>query len=297
MDIDEELLDRFAKAIDLPAFMWQRGFRVSDERAPGQLRMTEPTTGESLVLERDSLRGWTFASPDRPTERGSIVDYLTRRDGASRGECFERLVACADERGLRSEEAARYRAVLRDRPDMLEAARKERDRARAAERAGHRVLERYGVPAGVIDEVRFGRIRSEEDAVKLTGDSTPLWASRYRPSDKAVVLVERPIDAIGYERTVGKGSACYIALGSEPDPERRKRLARMLAEIPAGVGVVLAFGSDRTGRKLAEEVQALAPTVRMDRQAPEFGGRWADQMQLEARHARSLQRLNRGPCR
>ena len=297
MNVDDELLDGFARAIDLPAFMWQRGFRVSEEREPGQLRMTEPRTGESLLLEKDSLGGWTFALVDRPTERGSIIDYLASRDGASRGECFERLAACADERGVRSDEAARYRAVLRDRPDALEAVRRDHDQARAAERAGRRLLERYGVPAGVIDEVRFGRIRCEEDGAKLTGEHGTLWASRYRPSDKALVFVERPIDAIGYERTVGKGAACYVAIGTEPDTERRKRVAHLLAEIPPGVGVVLAFGSDRTGRQLAAEVQALAPTIRMDRQTPQFGSRWADQMQLEARHAHSLQRLNRGPCR
>jgi hypothetical protein len=256
--------------------------------------MTNPTTGESMVLDKDPHGGWTYASSDRPTERGNIVDYLRGREGATRGECFERLVACADERGLRSDEAARYRAVLRDRPNALEAARREHDHTQAAERAGRQVLERYGVPAGAIDQVRFGRVRCEQDGANLTAEPAALWASRYRPSDKAVVLVERPIDAIAYDRALGKGAVCYIATGSNPDADQRKRLAHLLAEVPSGVRVVLAFGSDRVGRKLAEEAQRLAPTVRMDRQAPQVGGRWADQMQLEARHAQSLQRLHRG---
>ncbi len=297
MDVHEELLGRFARTIDLPAFVWQQGFRVSEEREPGQLRMSHPVTGDSLVLEKDPQRGWTYASADRPKERGSIVDYLVQREGASRRECLERLVACADERRMRSQEAARYRAVLRERPEGLEGARREYEQARAAEQGARRILDRCGVPAGAIDEVRFGRPRCEEDAIKLTSEPRGLWASRYRPSDKAVVLVERPVDAIAYERTLGKGTACYIATGSGPDAEQLKRLGHILTEVPDRVGVVLAFGGDRTGRKLAEQIQAMAPTIRMERRAPNLGARWADQMQLETRHALSLQRINRGVSR
>jgi hypothetical protein len=283
--------------LDLPALVWQQGFRVSEERQPGELRMRHPMTGDSLILEKDPQRGWTYASTDRPAERGSVVDYLMRREGASRAECLERLVACADERGLRSQEAARYRAVLRERPEALEVARRDHEQARAAEQAAKRILERYGVPGGAIDEARFGRSRREEDAAALTQEPQALWASRYRPSDRAVVLVERPIDAIAYERVLGKRDVCFIATGSNPDAEQRKRLAHILAEVPDRVGVVLAFGTDRAGRKIAEEIQASAPMMRMERQAPQFGARWADQMQLETRHALSLQRVNRGPSR
>ena len=198
---------------------------------------------------------------------------------------------------MRTEEAARYRVVLRERPEPLESARREYAQARAAEQAARRVLERCGVRGGAIDEARFGLVKREEDAVTLTTEPRALWASRYRPSDIAVVLVDRPIDAIAYERTLGKQRDCYVATGSNPDDGQLKRLGHILAEVPEGVGVVLAFGGDRTGRKLAEEVQGLAPMITMERQVPQFGARWADQMQLETRHALSLQRVNRGPSR
>jgi hypothetical protein len=297
MAVDDELLDRFAKAIDLPAFLWQQGFRVSKEKQPGQLRMTHSISGDTLVLEKDPQRGWTYAVDDRQEQRGSIADYLLRREAISREQCLERLVACADERGQRSDEAARYRAVLRECPAPLEAALREHEQARIAEQAARRVLERCGVPDGRIDEARFGRARCEEDAIKLTSEPRTLWASRYRPGDTAIVLVERPIDAIAYERTVGKGKACYIATGSNLDGAARSQLAHILAEVPARVGVVLALGGDQTGRKLAGDIRGLAPTVKMERQAPQYGARWADQMQLEARHALSLQRVNRGLSR
>lgn len=262
MAVDDELLERFAKAIDVPAFLWQQGFRVPQEREPGQLRMTHPISGETLVLELDPQRGWTYASDDRQAQRGSIADYLIRREGITREQCLERLVACADQQGERSDEAARYRAVLRERPVPLETARREHEQARIAEQAARRVLERCGVPDGRIDEARFGRARCEEHAIKLTSEPATLWASRYRPGDTVIVLVERPIDAIAYERTAGKGKACYIATGSDLNDTARRQLAHILAEAPARVGVVLAFGGDQTGRQLAGDIRGLAPTVR-----------------------------------
>jgi hypothetical protein len=296
MDVQEDLLQRFAKTIDLPAFAWQQGFRLANAE-PGSLAMQHPTTGERLLVERDVERGWTYRTEDDPTQRGSIVDFLARREGATRAACLERLAACADERGTRSQEAARYRAVLRERPEDLQRACREHEAAKAAEHAAARMLERLGVPHGSIDQSRFGPAKREADVIALTGEPEGLWASRYRPGDRAVVLVERPIDAIAYERANGRQEVCYVATGSRPDDERRKRLGHILAEVPDGVGVVAAFGRDQAGRRLAEEIQGLAPMVRMERQPPQFGARWADQMQLESRHAMSLQRVHRGPSR
>jgi len=120
-----------------------------------------------------------------------------------------------------------------------------------------------------------------------------LSPSRYKATDRKLVLVERPIDAVAFEARHGRQEACYIATGSALDPERKRRLAHVLAEA-RGVEVVLAYGRDRRGEELAAEVQALAPLSRFERRGPDIAVRWADQMQLEARHARSLGRIGSG---
>jgi hypothetical protein len=292
MDVQEELLQRFARMIDLPAFVGQRGFRLSEQQEPGRLCMIDRSTGEILRLEKDVERGgWTYNSGGDPSDRGTVVDYLQRRDGSSRTACVDRLAACCDERGRGSPEAARYRAFLRAMPENLRRAAREHERIKLAEHATAKALERLGVPRGTLDEWRFGALKRESDITALTSEPKALWGSSYRPGDRAVVLIERPIDAIAYERVHGRQSVCYLATGSRPDDEQRKRLAHILAEVPGGVGVVLAYGRDEAGRRLAQEVQSLAPMVDMKRQTPNFGARWADQMQLERRHAISLRRV------
>jgi Toprim-like len=295
MDVQEELLQRFAKMIELPAFMGQQGFELAKHPEPGRLSMTRPSTGETLLLDKDVERGgWSYVNPSNPTDRGSVVDFVTRRDGVSRKECLDRLLACCDERGRGSAEATRYRAFLGAVPEDLARATRDHEQTKRAELAVTKMLERLGVARGTLDEWRFGGVKRDADVTALITEPQALWASKYRPGDKAVVLVERPIDAIAYERAHGRQGVCYLATGSKPSDEQRRKLAHVLAEVPDGARVVLAYGRDDAGRKLAAEVQSLVPLARMERHAPELGARWADQMQLERRHALSLRKV--GPA-
>jgi hypothetical protein len=292
VDVQEELLQRFGRMIDLPAFLGQQGFELSARQEPGCLCMTRPSSGDTLRLEKDVERGgWSYASATDPSDRGNVVDFVARHDSITRKACLDRLVACCDERAYASPEATQYRAFARDMPPDLARAVRDHERTRLEELAGSKALDRLGVAHGTLDEWRFGAVRREADVSTLMGEPKTLWGSRYRAGDKAVVVVERPIDAIAYERAHGRQAACYLATGSNPPEEERKRLAHLLAEAPEGTRVVLAFGRDDAGRRLAKEVQTLAPMTRMERHAPELGVRWADQMQMERRHALSLQRV------
>jgi len=290
MEAQEELLRRFATMIDLPAFVGQQGFQLGERQEPGRLSMVHRPTGETLWLERDVDRGgWTYTNAADPHDRGTVVDYLQRR-GASRAACLDRLIACCDRRARGTVEAERYQEFVRAMPEDLRRALNEHEQHKLAEHATTKALERLGVPRGTLDESRFRPAKREADLAVLTDEPKVLWASSFRPGDRAVVLVERPIDAVAYERAHGRQSACYLATGSAPDPVQKKRLAHILAEAPDGMNVILAFGRDEAGRRLAHEIQAVAPMIHMKRHAPELGARWADQMQLERRHVASLQR-------
>lgn len=146
------------------------------------------------------------------------------------------------------------------------------------------------------DEWRFGEMKSERDVARaLREPQRDLWSSKHRPTDRSIVLAERPIDAMSFEQTRGHQTTCYLATGSKLDARQRDQLRAVLGDLPPGMSVVLAFGRDERGRRLASEVEALAPGIKMEGAAPAFGARWNDQVQLERRHARSLDRL--GPSR
>lgn len=292
MDIQEELLQRFARMVDLPAYLGSRGFALSEQHVAGRISMISRSTGETLRLEKDVERGeWSYFSKQDPSDRGTVADFIARREGLARNACVDRLAACCDWRGRGSAEATRYRAFLRAVPQDLARAMREHEHARLKALGATRALERFGVQRGTLDEWRFGGVKRDADVTRIVSEPAELWASKYRPGDRAVVIVERPLDAVAYERAHGRQQVCYLATGTKPDDEQRRRLAHVLAEVPGGTSVVLAFGRDDAGHRMVAEVQALAPLVRMERHAPALGPRWADQMQLERRHALSMRRV------
>ena len=152
------------------------------------------------------------------------------------------------------------------------------------ERAAHQLLRRFGIRAEGLDAWRFGRPRSANDVSDALAEPTALWMSRFRPTDKRLVFVERPIDALSYEQANGDQSTFYIAVGSLL-PRQRQLVSHVLRELPAGVSVVLAFGDDAHGRRLAGELAAAAhrlPGLSVTRHCPAVGASWNDHVRTQA---------------
>lgn len=292
MESKPKWLETLERNVDLPAYLGQHGYEVQrrpDVAIADGIAMAKASTGEVLLLKKQAGEAWGYANLHQPQDRGTVSDFLSRRNGLSVPQVAERVVALA-EAVPRDPDAARYRAFQRNLPPTLAAAKREHLSAMEAERGTVATLERLGVPKGTFDEWRFGAVRTSEAMAKVMSDPPDLWASKYRPTDKKVVFAEQPIDAIAYEKHHGKQVSCYMATGRQLSDDMKKKIAHVLCEVPAGVTVVLAFGRDERGQQLAEQIRALAPTLKMERQAPDFGTRWSTQLQLEQRHVRSLAR-------
>jgi hypothetical protein len=283
------VLERFERAVDLPMYLGYRGFRLVDEQDPSRVAMADPRTGDVFDVRKDLESGaWSFSSRRDKLDRGTLTDFLVARDGLGPAACLERMVALANPL-VRDPEGHRYRQFEHGQAPEIRRAIDSHVGALQAEKTALERLERLGVGRGTLDEWRFGKVRSDDDLAKVVSDPVDLWASKYRASDRKLVLVERPIDAMAYEKSRGSQTCCYLAVGGNLSDTQKKKLGHLLCEVPCDK-VVLAFGRDEVGRRLAQEVQALAPSLRMERESPAFGARWSDQMLMEQRHARSMKR-------
>jgi hypothetical protein len=287
-DLREHLLQRLERQIDLPAWLIAQGFHLSPvQRDLTRLAFASPHA-EALYLWKDTeTRTWSYETADDPPQRGTIVDLLCR-DGMTPEGCIDRLANCLDP-SKRTAEPTKYREALADHDNILGRAVARHVQAVTAERAAERDLESLGVPSGTFDRWRFG------SAATVLQDLSHIGHSRYRPSDREIVVLERRIDAIAYERVHGKQHATYIYVGDNPTDETKRKLAHVIADAPANLTVVAALGKDRRGTALAQEIAEMAGRRPVQRRSPEFGGRWADQMQIEARHRASLARLHQQP--
>ncbi len=288
----DELLARFSKEVDLPAYLGQRGYEVvPDAKNAAYIALAHKPSGRILLVARDADgRGWTYKDATDPRDRGSVADYLERHERLSRPAALERVVACLDPRRRDVPEAVAYRAHLHDKPRALVEAESRHALAVRERAEALKALARVGIRTSTMPEWRVGALEGGAIAVdKILSEPAEIWASRYKPTDKKLIIAERPIDALSYGQSKGERDACYLAVGGELTPRRKTQIAHLLADLPAGMSVVIACGRDQAGRQLAGELQRLAPQIKMERAQPEFGARWNDQVQLESRHARSLE--------
>lgn len=291
MEPKNPVLERFERAVDLPMYLGYRGFRLAPDQDPSRIAMVDPRSGDVFDVKKDLESGaWSYSNRRDPQDRGTLTDFLVTRDGLTPSACLERMVSLANPL-VRDPDGHRFRQYEQRGAHELRSTIAGHLVAVEAEHRALQRLDRLGVARGTFDEWRFGKVRSEEDLAKILTDPKDLWASKYRPSDQKLVLVERPIDAMAYEKSRGKQACCYLAVGGELTKEQRLKIAHLLCEVPCK-SVVLAFGRDELGRKLAQEVQALAPSLRMDRESPAFGPRWSDHMQMEQKHARSMRKVS-----
>ena len=245
--------------------------------------------GETLLLTKDlNANRWTYQTDREPIERGTVVDLMIRRDDSSLDECVNRLAACVDP-SQRTGEPAAYREAQADRDNTLRKAVARHVSVMTAERDSERGLEHLGVVRGSFDSWRFG------PASAVLHDPADLGHSRYRAGDRAMVFVERPIDAIAYERAHGKQHATYVYTGDNPTAEAKRKIGHIIASAPANLTVVAALSKSSRGAALAEEIAEFAGHRPVERRTPKFGSHWADQMQMEQRHRDSLTRIHRRP--
>ena len=281
------LLERLEKQINLPAWVVAQGFHLSVvQKDPTKLAFAD-RQGDTLLLTKDLSAGrWLYQTDREPIERGTVVDLMVRRDASSLDECVDRMAACVD-LSKQTREAAKYREASAE--DTLRRAVERHVAAQSVERDAEKGLEGLGLERGAFDRWRFGR------ASLVLKDPDGLAHSKCRERDRAIVIVERPIDAIAYERTHGKQHAMYIYVGDNPSDQTKRNLAHIIADAPGNLTVVAALAKDRRGAALAEEIAEMAGRRPVERRPPEFGNRWADQMQIEGRHRASLARLHRRP--
>ena len=240
-----ELAERLEKQINLPAWLSAQGFHLSHVQLDPTKLAFENRQGETIHLTKDlAAQRWTFETTGEPIARGTVVDLMIRRDGLDFANCVERMAACLDPAN-RIREATAYREAASD--VVLGRAVDRHVATMQAERDAERTLEPLGVQRGTFDTWRFG------PASALLEDPKCLGHSRYRSSDRALVIVERPIDAVAYERAHGHQHCAYIYMGDNPSEETKRKLAHVLADAPGEIAVVAAIGRDRRGAGLAEE--------------------------------------------
>jgi len=278
---------QLGRVVDMPALLSSRGYSLSPG-CTGEAGVEMTKQSDKLTLTKGEDGGWRFQAPDGST--GGSGEVLVR-GGVPEKAVIDKLFALSQPKASRDPEVLAYHSARLQKPAELTQAEKGYAWARDVEMALNRRLDGMGIRPETLDE-RFRKLTPEA----LLREPEQVWWSKPRPSDRTVVLVERPIDGVAHATLTKRQDAVYVAIGSSlaegaPGKDEREGVVKHLLAAAAGVNVVVAFGASRSGEELAARVRELAPAeVRqtMTREPPRFGERWSEQLAMEKQHAKSV---------
>lgn len=293
--MDQEL-ERFKTGVNLSEFAAARGYALDRRESSRNSAVMRHPDGDKLVIARHEGGTWVYFSVRDGGDNGTVIDFLQHRGGGSLGEVRKILRAWSGAARPSIPKVDFVRdlfPISRDRASVIAAW--ERARATlalpylASRGLGPEVL---GLPifAGClrVDDrnnalfPHYDReglcgfeIKNRDFTGFAAGGVKGLWYSKARSTDHRLILTESAIDALSFHVLQGDAFTRYMSTGGSLNLQQPALLRSAMEKLPSGGVVMLAFDADEGGDKLAEEVEAFAPSGREVRRVrPEGGKDW-----------------------
>lgn len=301
-------LERFKSQINLAEYAEAQGYEI-DRRESSRASTVMRRGDDKIVVATDQDGHGIYFSVRDDADHGSIIDFVQKRQGLNLGEVRKELRPWI---GDRPEQRRRVqRKPEAERPRKPEPSSADRQQVLAVwmrmqpAKGRHTYLEteRKLSPETLADPRFISMVRTDARCnaafphydraglagfelknVGFTGFSKngqkAVWYSANLSTARRVVICESAIDAMSHAQLFG-GDAAYLSTGGSMSDHQRDLVRSVLARAAErGAEIVIATDADEPGRKLAAEVQALAPSggVRTCRHEPGGGKDWNDEL-------------------
>ena len=312
----QDELERFKSQINLAEYAEAQGYEI-DRRESSRASTVMRRGDDKIIVATDQDGHGIYFSVRDDRDNGSIIDFVQKRQGLNLGEVRKELRPWVGDQAQQ-----RRRQVERkpeaERPRKPEPSTADRQQVLAVwmrmqpGNGRHPYLEQERkLKAETLADPRFvGMVRTDArgnaafphyDRQGLAGfelknegftgfsknGQKAVWHSANLTNAPRVVLVESAIDAMSHAQLYGDREAAYLSTGGSMSDHQRELVRSALAKATErGAEIVIATDADEPGRKLAAEVQALAPRgAKLYRQEPDQGKDWNDQLRDQVRQA------------
>lgn len=310
MNRDDELT-RFKSGINLVEYAESNGYQIEKKESSRASTVMKNGDDKIIVATAPDGHGIYFSVRDE-RDNGSIIDFVQKRQGLNLGQVRKELRPWVGEQAQQRHRAERKPEA--ERPRKPEPSTADRQQVLAVwtrmqpGNGRHPYLEneRKLKPETLADPRFVGMVRTDDrgnaafphyDRAGLSGfelknegftgfsknGQKSVWHSANLANAPRVVLVESAIDAMSHAQLSGDREAAYLSTGGSMSDHQRELVRSALAKVAErGAEIVIAADADEPGRKLAAEVQALAPKeAKICRQEPDQGKDWNDQLKLQ----------------
>ncbi|GAB6194448.1 toprim domain-containing protein [Desulfocastanea catecholica] len=272
-------LDLFKKNIDLREFAASEGYLLDKKKSSQTSSVMRNADGDKLVMAKDNKSSnYIYFSIRNPLDNGTIIDFLSNRNGGNLGEIRKILRGWL---GL-----SRPKTNLPTFAPLKPASKDTRAAVIYYEKANYfndsPFLEWRGLNRTLINSPRFkhcfkvdfrgnvlfphynrdGLCGFEKKNYKFTGYAgggvKGLWSSICFKEDTCLVISESAIDGLSYQALHNIPSARFVSVGGSMNPDQLELLALAMNKMVGGE-VHLAFDNDLDGAKMADQVRTIAP--------------------------------------
>lgn len=300
-------LESFKTAIDLRAYAVGQGYVVDRKESWRGSAVMRNANGDKIIVSRKPDGHYTFYSVRSDQDRGTIIDFIQKRKGASLGAIRKELRAWQGMPATTLPHLTELATTAKDRDGV----QSRYEAMRVAHRHGFLEHER-AIPALALQYWRFdGRIKIDHHSNAVfphfdndgicgyelrnggfkgfaSGGTKGLWLSKTSPADQRLVICESAIDALSFAVLFPDGHARYSSIGGKLSPSQPELISSQVNLLPRGAEVIAAMDADDAGRQLADAIEkavgnAGRPDLTFRRQEPAGFKDWNDQLRARPR--------------
>ena len=298
----KEELERFKTDINLVEYALAQGYEYDRSRSTRSSAVLEHGNGDKVVVTTDRDGHGIYFSVRNNRDNGTIIDFVQNRQPYNLGFVRKELRPWLEGHSTyRAETIPKPQAIAVDRQEILERL------SRMKVATSHPYLEDRGISKRTLSSDRFAETvyindlgnaifpHHDRDGVTgfegrnydfkgfSSGGNKSIWRSNLYTSDRRLVVVESPIDALSYHQLYQEPDTRYIATGGSVG-ERQLEFIKSVFERAAsrGMEIEIATDKDSAGEKLYEQLLERVPNdAKVSRVTPNKHKDWNELLQAK----------------
>lgn len=297
-------LEFFKTQINLVEYAQSQGYQYLTKQSSRNSAVLRHQSGDKIVVATDTDGHGIYFSVKDEADNGTIIDFVQNRSSVGLSQVRQEL---KNWHKLPRTQPAKF--TPREKPQPINRARYQIIKAVSRFKVvqEHDYLEKRDIDRSILQSDRFlGTVAIDHDGNAIfphydqdgltgftikndnytgfsKGGTKALWRSNKNESDRRLVIVESPIDAMSYHQlfTTQNPHTHYISTGGTISNKQLELIKTAMAEMTKiGGEIVIATDNDEAGNKLAHTLSSLAPTKsNISRDVPELGKDWNEILQ------------------
>jgi len=271
-------LERMKTGINLTEYAAGQGYLLDrKESSRNSVSMRHPVNGDKIVIALGQDDHWIYFSVRDDRDKGSIIDFVQKRQGGSLGVVRKTLrvwLGSGYPKPAPETFVRKVEKTTRDKQSVIA----EFNRMRDVD--DHPYLKSRAVGKEILSLERFyGRVRIDKRANAVfphfdrqglcgfeiknkdftgfaPGGEKGLWESHVFPNDTRLVIAESAIDALSFHALYGTPFTRYVSTAGGWDKDKTPDLIQKAVAQCPGSDVVLAFDNDEAGKRYTKKYMA-----------------------------------------